>query len=73
MAEKKQTANKGSKAKTATKKAAPKPKAIDWDSMPAQVVVIGTGKKSLKKGQEYPANKEVAKVLIEHGKATLKG
>ena len=72
MAEKKTTANKGAKTKPATKKAAPKPKAIDWDSLPAQVTVIGTGKKSLKKGQEYPANKEVARILVEHGKATLK-
>lgn len=75
--EKKKTANKASKAKTTTKKAAPKadpkPKAIDWDSLPQSVVVVGTGKKSLPKGVLYPVTKEIAKVLVEHGKATLKG
>ena len=77
--EKKTTANKAAKAKQAAKKkttekkpAAPKAKAINWDEQPENVTLVGTGTGKLKKGQEYPATKANAMLIVAKGFATLK-
>ena len=74
MAEKKTPANKSLKTKPATKKAAPKTAAIDWDKVsdPCHLVATGTSQ-HMPKGKVFPrVPKETAKLLVNKGAATLK-
>jgi hypothetical protein len=74
MAEKKKPENKAQKMKPETKAAAPKKadKAIDWEAMPEEVVVLGTKAGKLKEGHPYPVTKATAKLLVTKGTAKLK-
>ena len=73
MAEKKTPANKSLKTKPATKKAAPKKAAIDWSKVADKCRIVGTGKGvHMPLGKEYTVSKDMAKLLIDKGAATLK-
>ena len=45
---------------------------IDWDKQPELVSIIGKESKHLEKGKEYKVNREMAKILVGKGVATLK-
>jgi hypothetical protein len=64
MAYKKKVQNKAEKVVTEKK--------IDWDKQPELVSIIGKESKHLEKGKEYKVNREMAKILVEKGVATLK-
>lgn len=70
MAEKKKPSNKSEKKPTAKK--APAPKSVDWAEVSDPCIVISLTDKHMKKGAEYPVSKEMAQVLVKHGKAKLK-
>ena len=74
MAEEKKPENKAQKMKPETKAAAPKKvaKAIDWEAVPEEVIVLGTKAGKLKEGQEYLVTKATAKILVPKGVAKLK-
>lgn len=75
MAYKKKTNNKAEKATVenkASKPAAKKQAAIDWSSLPAEVMIVGKQGRHLSEGQEYKVTKEIAEILINNGKASLK-
>ncbi len=74
MAEKKKLSNKALEPKAPKKAPAPKKtaKAIDWDSQPEMVVIIGCKDGSLKEGKEYPSTKGNAQLIVNKGWAKLK-
>jgi hypothetical protein len=66
MGDKKKTSNKEFKPKESNK-----PKAINWESLEDNVIIIGLGGK-LEKDKEYTVTKATAKLIVNAKTAKLK-
>ena len=58
--------------KEAKPKVTEKPKAINWDEIPQEVIIIGLDGKHLESGKEYKVTKEMAQILVIKKAAKLK-